>query len=961
MSSPYFTSFFSSEGKGSPILNPLPTGTATYPMTTFASFPPAVQPTLYPATSSPTYSSIGSFYTSSAAGTDRDPSLPPSTSSFPSTTGTYPLPGGRLSTTSSSVEALPFFPSVGQASPIYTSMRTSSPLRMPLTPTSSPDKKSSPTEPIRGLLSPTGSPTRSQGSLSGREEKNPEKKIVTEERDISEWGISTEEFDPEILKRYGNRFLLIYPRGQDRYGSLWARGDLLRGIQMLNTARVASISTIIESPIIEKYPLTLVDSPRDPGVVDDAIVAAISSLDEISTMKYVEMGKSSPNLTDLISYLKIARLIGDDDFSARLSDEYYVIANMEGSTRDVEMKNIGKKLEKGVGVGREAVSRVVGEKVAIPDRYILPYTRETREDFMNTFRDAVRAFPIEVGTFRNDRGIDYKGLIEGMRDLGFEMNYSLELGTSGYHPRLLKTWEMWDTLSLPSLIASLQSLSLLEAKDLLSLPLKDVDLTAPYIFNINEASDLTKAGFWESGADKFTPRIGELVEKMATFLHINPAKISTPFDQRKEFFNKFPLKNCAFTGRALGALYSISTRVGGDISAILEGDSPSYYMIPSTSDMSEERAAFLLPTMDASDGVTTINGNPYVVLRSSKSRETLFLGYTWGAPIHIVHLSEDESVRLKEEGKDSSIWKSPSSIRSPEKKTDRLSSSSKEFHSLAREQITYISSLIPSTLFSLDEENSVYYIWDKDHFHRPWLIYRGTLSSIFRSSSPNERIAITKDEKGDFGGYVSASLLCNVLTTSEPQTWYYNPRPGVDRPELYEPIPQLQKISMNMIVDVIEPGADLIRRMYGGRPYILYNLVASPFYLPLSSSTLEEILSHEISFVLYEDLFPSGFPSSSSGSSESSYRKREISTSPIEIENVQIFVSALSEPIPRTVKRIPIQSSPMIEEAPSVARPQSPPFLSLGDAPTTSFPPVSSTSQFPPVPTGFTAAPRRQY
>lgn len=591
-------------------------------------------------------------------------------------------------------------------------------------------------------MSPVSSPKRIPSSGSRGETKR-----TVERRDFSEWGINPGDFDVSLLSMYGDRFLLIYKRGDGTYRAVWAPGRLFRGDQLLNTAREAAIETITDSLLIQGYPFNL-----RSRAVDGNVLAAISSLDERAALKYISMGDSSVNLSDLLDYLKISRLIGDKTLVDALIEDLKRLGELDMKAFKADISNIEKELSAGIVPARGLVSRVVGEKVNVPEEVIDPRSTGSVEAFMSAFRDGVRAHPIVVGTRLQESPDNYSELISILSDYkAIGQGFFGPLLASGKYPNLMKNPTVWKYMTHEDFIGGMKALTLLEAFDLLSLPLKEVDLSAPYIFPLDDMENVTRNVFALGTGGRVYPVVNEFMFQLAALYVTRDEHPSLRESKFHTLFRNFPLGNSALTGEIVGKVYNDRMRPPvGDTILISRYD--NYRVVPITSEsFGEEKSVYTLSRLQEVTKKVTIDGEEYISV-GMEDDDPMYLRYTWMYPFEIVNWDDEE-----------------------------------KFHKTAREQIIYITSVVPSTRYRLDEKNGVYYVWDEKHRFRPWLIYRGTLSDIFRSSLPNKRIAVIRGDDGKLRGYTSASLISSSLYPSF-SCWYYNTRPGVDRSEMYEPI-----------------------------------------------------------------------------------------------------------------------------------------------------------------------------
>lgn len=911
-------------GYGFPSTSPslAPTGTATYSGTTYASYP--MQSQVFQATSSaetsvrlppsPLYSSIGSFSVQTSSPSQQG--FPqPDTKSYSPTYFALPPP------------ALPSSPRLPPSSPVRGLLSpTSSPGRPSLgsPPRQSPSIPSSPIlvssssplilapSPVRGFSFPSSSPTRgfpSSSSSPKGERKVPSEGRYVENRDFSEWGINFKDFDTSLLSSYSNRFLLTFKRRNGKYKAVWAPGRLLRGDLLLGTAREAKIATITGSPLIDGYPTNL-DS--------DSVIAAISPLDEQSVAKYLSMGDTTINLLDLLDYLNISRLIGDKPLVDALVKDLKALGEFEKNSSTAEMKYIGEKMSAGLDPLQGAVSRVVGEKVNIPLEYILPRSTGSREDFISAFRGGVRAHPIVTGTFADDSKENHDDLISILN------NYKVitpglfrDLLSSGKHPRLIRTPTLWKHLGDQDLREAMSSLSHLEASDVLSVPLKEVDPSAPYIFNLDEVPRIAQNMIATLRGRGTYPTTDEMVRMVGRYLYVDEEKHGE-FDTTKldRLLIELPLENSAITGSILGSLYSASLTGSPEMIAdTFPRSKEKYSLVPVTSDQfGEEKAAYATSFLESKDGEERLKhgGIDYFLMKGSGLQ--VYFRYTWASPLEIVN------------------WASEG-----------------QFHETAKKQITYLTSIVPSTKYILDEMNNVYYVWDEDYLHRPWLIYRATTSDVFRSSLPAGRILLIKDDDGKLQGYTSASLISYTIDGRYSPYWYYNPRPGVDRSDLYEPISTLLTPGRVEISAIMQ--SPIISRLYKGKTYVLSSFTFSPFFKPLPAGAPAGLL------VLYRDIFPGGFPAETDPDTPPvSYEVPRTSLSDVKLEKAPLApLSALTYLEVSTASPLgtpPDSKRSSLGTVLPTVRKQTPPSI-------TSVSPVryvTDTSQFPSIPTGVVPA-----
>ena len=116
-----------------------------------------------------------------------------------------------------------------------------------------------------------------------------------------------------------------------------------------------------------------------------------------------------------------------------------------------------------------------------------------------------------------------------------------------------------------------------------------------------------------------------------------------------------------------------------------------------------------------------------------------------------------------------------------------------DFKKNAEAQIAVIKKHVPTVVVQFDEKNTVYTILDTGMRVVPFLIYKSSLTDIMRSSSPIERIFIRQENRGGgkaYRTYIASSFLLESMTTLTTN-FYFNPRPGIDRPQYYEPIPAM--------------------------------------------------------------------------------------------------------------------------------------------------------------------------
>lgn len=534
-----------------------PTGTATYPITTIPSYSP-VQSQFFQAPSSPpSYSSTGSFSVqtpSQTSGVDRK-----------------------------------------KYSPTYFSLP--SPVTSPL--------RALPPSPVRGLLSPVGSP--------GMKGKAPDRTV--ENRDFSEWGLSLRDFNTNLLALYKNRFLLIYKRLNGKYKAVWAPGRLLRGDQLLSTAREASIRTIIDSPLIDGYPYNL-----EEEAVEGNVIAAISSLDEKSLATYLSMGDTTINLIDLTEYLKISRLIGDKALIDALAKDVKTLGEFESNSSKNEMQDIRGKIEAGINPLTGAVSRIVEEKVNLPAEYISPLSTGSREDFISAFRDGVRAYPIVTGTFSDDSKENYDDLISILSGYkAITPGLFKGLLSSGRHPRLIRNPTLWKHLRRDDWKEAMASLSLLEASDLLSLPLKEVDLSSPYIFNLDDVPKIAQNIIEDMRGEGTYLTTDELARLVGRYLYVDEGKHGQ-FDTSKldRLLIDLPLENSAITGALIGSTYDASLRGTAEtVADTFPRSQVKYSLIPiTTNQVGEEKAAYMVSRLDLGEG-ESINDD-YFFLKGSE-------------------------------------------------------------------------------------------------------------------------------------------------------------------------------------------------------------------------------------------------------------------------------------------------------------------------------------------------------
>lgn len=933
------------------------TGTATYPVTTFTPSSSSQLPTLYPTTSSPTYSSVGSFSVQGsspvATQTYYSPVLdtkdygyvpqptkfslpPPATGSYGTSPRGLALPAGYV--------ILPNGDIVRETSGSPSVFTSTSP---PRSPTVAPSVFTSPrsqpfttfgtaggSSPVKGLWTPTSSPKKMGTDV----------KRAIENKDLSEWGVNFTPFNVNILPLYKDRFLLIYKKPNGKYRAVWAKGNLLRGDQLLSTVKETTVDSIARSPIVEGYPFDLTAEPINASVRDGNVVAAITSLDEPSALKYVSIGDYSPNLSDIIDYFKISRAIGDKTLVDALLDQLIGIAALETSAFEIEYENTVKKVLAGIRVEEGLVSRIPGEKVNIPDSYVLPYTRGTRDGFIEAFKNGVRTTPIIARSSKDDMGVDYGDLFRILGDYKIDVSpLILSLLRSKSYPRLIRTPEIRKYLTNEALMAAMSSLTFLEASDLMSAPLKDVDVSSPYIFSHDEVYPLVRA-LIPPEAEAYTS-LDQLLENISLYLWFGASYfVSDDISKAmKGLLKEFPLKNSAITGEAIGEAYlsMASDTPSGEYAGRAAGSIAKYYAVPVTSDeVGEEKAVDILSRMNIVSDPVVVDGQGYYSLRSSTTDEKMLLKPVWAFPIHIVNWEEDE----------------------------------KEFHKTAKEQIEYItSSSLHSTVtkYSLDKVNNVYYVWDDAYENRPWLIYRGTFSSIFRSSLPRERIAVVRGDDGKLQVYSSASYILNSYSGMS-NMWYYNPRPGVDRSELYEPISRIIGVDQGAVLNIVEPGAfNRIRRMYKGKTYILRgDTGASPFFVPRDIRKMFPPSYRWFSSDLYTNLFPDGFPSATEGTSSpsissSTYVVPKTSPSDVELKKAPLTYQSIfiRLPLPYEVSSqgsmysstpVPLGVAPLSTIRTAVQKELTPPPLSLPISTSPLY--VSEALQYPPVPSGFVPA-----